>query len=129
MMDEPDDKKRRALEFARRLINRRSDLGLSQSNLALRASDHLPDSRSFSRASISRYESGENVPGPSTLAALAKVLQCEPADLVPSRRALASPRAPLALEQDPAGNVKLSIDQVVPFDVAMKIIALLPKAQ
>lgn len=126
MNDDVDWKKQRALEFAKRLMNRRADLGLSQSDLASRAAVYLPDKRSFSRASISRYEAGENLPGPSTLTAIAKALNSEPDDLLPRRRIVATPRAPLTLEADDSGHVKLSIDTKVPFETAMKIMALLP---
>lgn len=126
MNEEPDWKKQRALDFAKRLINRRSDLGMSQSDLASRAGDYLPEKRSFSRASISRYEAGENIPGPSTLSALAKALNTEPDELLPRRRIAAAPRAPLSLEVDEDGMVKLSVDTKVSFDVARQIMALLP---
>lgn len=124
MRDDPEHKKQRALEFARRLRNRRVEMGMSQSDLAARINDYLPG-RSFARASVSRYESGENIPVPRTMQAIAKVLNCEPNDLVP--RFTASPRSPLSMEADQEGNVKLSIDTVVPLEVAMKIMALLPK--
>lgn len=125
-MDEPDFKKQRAQDFATRLVKRRVQKNFNQAELAARASAYLPANRSFSRGSISRYESGLNIPGPSTLTALAKALECEPSDLVP-RGVLASPRTPLSLEADKDGNYKLSIDTVVPLSVAMQIIALLPK--
>lgn len=125
MNEEPDWKKQRALDFAKRLMNRRSDLGMSQSDLAARAGDYLPEKRSFSRASISRYEAGENIPGPSTLTALAKALNSEPEDLLPRRRIAASPRSPMLLEQDTDGLIKISIDTKVKPEAAQKIFAIL----
>lgn len=129
MNEEPDWKKTRALEFAKRLTNRRSDLGMSQSDLAARAGDYLPDKRSFSRASISRYEAGENIPGPSTLSALSKALNIEPDELLPRRRIAAAPRAPMSMEEGEDGLIKISIDtRVSPAD-AGKIFAILHKLE
>lgn len=119
-----DRQRQRALTFARNLINRRAEKGFSQSDLAARASYFLPEKRSFSRASVSRYESGENIPGPATLAALAKALECEPGELLPARREAASPRSPMGFEMEKDGMVKLSLDMKVPLDLAMHILDL-----
>lgn len=126
MIDGPDEKKRRTLDFAKRLINTRSDRGMSQIDLANRASGYLPPTRSFSRASISRYEAGENLPGSATLAALAKALSVEPDDLLP-RRIAATPRSPMLMEEDASGLIKISIDTRVEPETAMKIFALLQR--
>jgi transcriptional regulator with XRE-family HTH domain len=125
MDDELNSRKRRALEFSKRLLALRVDKGYNQSELAIRASAYLPDRRSFSRASISRYEMGENIPGPNTLAALAQALGVEPAELLP-RTIGAGQRAPVFLEADSEGHARLSLDIRLPYDLALKIMAMLP---
>ncbi|WP_281919798.1 helix-turn-helix transcriptional regulator [Nocardia cyriacigeorgica] len=60
------DTERRAIELGRAVCERRKDLGLSQSELALRAGT--------SRATISRLEAGEHVPALNLLDRLAAAL-------------------------------------------------------
>ncbi|QCT21743.1 helix-turn-helix transcriptional regulator [Jejubacter calystegiae] len=54
-------------EIGRRIVNRRAFLGISQSELARRAS--------VAPAQISRYESGKSVPSQQVIARLAKALR------------------------------------------------------
>ena len=78
-------------EFARRLEARRIELGWNQSELARRASEHLPkpakgqkQGHSIGRDQISHYSRGISLPRPEVLRSLAKALGCEPRDLVPA---------------------------------------------
>jgi transcriptional regulator with XRE-family HTH domain len=77
-------------EFARRLEERRNAKGWNQSELARRATEHLPIAaegqklgHKIGRDQISHYSRGVSLPRPETLEAIAKALGCEPSDLLP----------------------------------------------
>ena len=67
------------LVFASNLKRLRSEYGLSQSNLALRAG--------LNRSYLSRLENGKNDPGLEIVAELAKVLGVTPAKLLDEEQA------------------------------------------
>ena len=119
-------------EFARRLEARRIELGWNQSELARRASEHLPkpakgqkQGHSIGRDQISHYSRGISLPRPEVLRALAKALDCEPRDLVPA--GVPSTVTPVAfrMTQLDSGRVQLTVNRVVSFETATKIVALL----
>jgi transcriptional regulator with XRE-family HTH domain len=124
--------------FAERLTYQRERRGLTQSELARRTRDLLPEGNSFNRASISRYEKGDNVPRRPGLLALAEVLEVSAEDLLPrDRSALAvqhvkpafEGRAIIYMDQD-TGATRLTVnDLLLPFDVAMAIMKLITDAQ
>lgn len=77
-------------EFGRRLQRRMNEMGWNQTELARRASEHLPraakgqvQGHSIGRDQVSSYIRGKYLPRPHVLAALAKALSCEQADLLP----------------------------------------------
>lgn len=119
-------------EFARRLEARRIELGWNQSELARRASDHLPrpvkgqkQGHRVGRDQISHYSRGVSLPRPEILRALAMALKCDPKDLMPN--AVPSTTAPaafrmVAIEGD---RVQLSVNRVVSMQTAMKIVGML----
>ncbi len=129
--------------FPARLTYYRQRAGLTQAELARRARDLLPDGNSFNRASISRYEKGDNVPRRDALEALAKVLSVTVEELAPGNNlprtvarhltmdpafGTASP-AMMLLEAE-SGMARLTVNNVqVPFSVAMQIMELLKAAR
>ena len=119
-------------EFARRLEARRIELGWNQSELARRASEHLPkpakgqkQGHRVGRDQISHYSRGISLPRPEILRALAKGLGCEPKDLVPAGVPSTATPAAFRMTQLDSGRVQLTINRVVSFETATKIVALL----
>jgi transcriptional regulator with XRE-family HTH domain len=119
-------------EFARRLEARRIELGWNQSELARRASEHLPkpakgqkQGHSVGRDQISHYSRGISLPRPEVLRALAKALSCEPRDLMPTGVPSTVTQAAFRMTQIESGRVHLTINRVVSFETATKIVALL----
>lgn len=123
--------------FAARLTYHRQRAGLTQAELARRARDLLANGSSFNRASISRYEKGDNVPRRDALEALAKVLGVTVEELAPGHLSRS-----VARHMDPAfgpatmlleaqnGMARLTVNNVqVPFSVALQIMELLKAAQ
>lgn len=120
----------RRMEFARRLQDRMIRKGWNQTELARRAKDHLPDGARMERDIISNYIRGRALPSVNNLRAICGALGCEPVDLLPPDMVpvgfRSPPHAPLREFKDMGdGNVWLSINQAVPFDVALKIMELL----
>ena len=119
-------------EFARRLEARRIELGWNQSELARRASEYLPkpakrqkQGHSIGRDQISHYSRGISLPRPEVLRALAKALRCEPRDLMPTGVPSTATPAAFRMTQIESGRVQLTINRVVSFETATKIVALL----
>lgn len=112
-------------EFARRLQQRMVEEGWNQSELSRRASMHLD--APMGRDNVSGYVRGLHMPGPLHLAALAKALRCQPQDLLPARGvpSAADHNPPLDVRDAGEGNAWLHINQAVPWEKALKIMALL----
>jgi transcriptional regulator with XRE-family HTH domain len=125
--DAPKDMAKR--EFANRLQARMIDKGLNQSELARRVEMELrkaePDIK-FGRDNISNWIRAVYMPNPTWLAALAKVLDCEPADLVPTRgvKSSESSSPPLMVRELEDGKLWLRLNMAVDFDIFLKIMAL-----
>lgn len=116
-------------EFARRLQKAMIEKGWNQVELARAAQKHLPSER-IERDTISNYIRAVAKPTPARLEAVAKALGCQPQDLYPPSivpPAFKDPERKPALEMKDIGNgnVWLDIRQAVPFDLAIKIMALL----
>lgn len=113
-------------EFGRRLQAAMMRSGLSQTDLAAKASQHLPEGDRLGRDSISKYVNGKQMPNPPRLAAIAKVLKVTPDSLVPSEFVRADPAiTPVSIREMENGNVWLRINQEVSWDVAMKVLQLI----
>ena len=119
-------------EFARRLEARRIELGWNQSELARRASEHLPkpakgqkQGHSIGRDQISHYSRGVSLPRPEILRALALALRCEPSDLKPAAVPSRAGPVPFRMTTIETGRVQLTVNRVVSMDTAMKIAQLL----
>jgi transcriptional regulator with XRE-family HTH domain len=87
------------MEFAKRLQDALNDRGWTQSELARRMAPLLKESR-IGRDNISKYVRGKVLPLPAALAAMAKVLEMEPKDLLPSRatQATAEGQSPVRVQ-------------------------------
>jgi transcriptional regulator with XRE-family HTH domain len=114
-----------AREFSKRLQHYTAEKGWNQTDLAREASKHLGKGKSIRRDNISLYMRGIQIPGPPRLRALAKALGKTDEDLLPSGMVLNDKSPPLAMKPLDDGNVWLQINQAVPSEIAMDIIALL----
>jgi len=117
-------------EFSRRLQALMIERGWSQSDLARAASPFMANGK-FNRDNISLYIRASHLPTEKYLQALLKALKVNRDDLIPKaaiRTGDVDPFPPLAMKPMANGNTWLQINQGVPVDVAMKIIALLGQA-
>lgn len=114
-------------EFARRLQERLIAKGMRQSDLARATALHMPKDTKFGRDSVSIYIRGKSLPGPTSLAAMAKALDCKPEDLMPSRGLPSANEASPSLDAKELadGNVWLRVNQAVPWDVAISVMSAL----
>lgn len=102
-------------EFARRVQAAMVNKGWNQSELARRASLHMPDKK-FGRDNVSNYIRGTSMPGPTHLNALARALGMPSAD---------DKAPPLDVKDLTDGRAWLRVNQAVDWQVAMQIVALL----
>lgn len=123
-MGNPRDQIKR--DFAKRLQDAMFAKGWNQAELARRASAHTKGKR-FGRDNVSNYMRARALPGPLHLAAMAKALGVKPDDLLPTRGVSSadSDKPPFAVQTLEDGNVWLRVNQSVPPDVALKVMALL----
>jgi transcriptional regulator with XRE-family HTH domain len=121
----PDDYEWQLKEFSRRLRQKLNEKGWNQSELARRMAPLLPNNRT-GRDNISKYVRGKVLPLPHHLAAMCRVLECEPSDLlppVPDRNG--KDQSGLRYEQRNDGTVLLYVNRVFPENVAYKALTLL----
>ena len=111
-------------EFGRKVQTIMLDLGWNQSQLARESG--------IGRDSISGYVRGQNLPNSSHLSKLSRALRVDPSALLSehayqSRFPSGSPEPKLKIEQSPddPDRVNLQINQQVPADVALQIMALI----
>lgn len=116
------------IDFARRLQAAMVRKNWNQSDLARRASAKLKDDK-IGRDNISGYIRGIAIPQPSRLKALADVLGVEVQDLLPVAPQAAQKAPPFDIKQLENGNVWLRVNQAVPFDTALQIMALINESR
>ena len=120
------------LEFGRRLQRLLNERGWTQAELARRVAQLLPDMR-VGRDNISKYVRGLVLPLPPMLAAICKVLEVEPTDLLPSRatRATVEEHAPIGLRDlgDGRAWLEIHVSQELPWSIALKVIGLLKRGR
>ena len=111
-------------EFGRKVQTAMLDRGWNQSELARRSG--------IGRDSISGYVRGQNLPNSKHLDKLSKALSIDPSSLLnehayQARFPSGSPEPKLKIEQSPEDpdKVNLQINQQVPADVALQIMALI----
>jgi transcriptional regulator with XRE-family HTH domain len=119
--------------FASRLMYQRQQMGMTQAELARRAKSFLGTGRGLDRASISRYESGSNVPRPEALSALAQVLDVPIDDLMPRQvplsekmpaRASGDAKVELVIKDDPEmARITLN-DVLLPYEAVLEILRI-----
>lgn len=114
------------LEFARRLQRALNEKGWTQAELARRMAPLLKESR-IGRDNISKYVRGKVLPLPPALEAMAKVLQVDGRELLPTRgtSATAEEHAPLDVRDIGEGRVWLRVNQAVDWNIALQILGLL----
>lgn len=123
-------------EFGRRLQARMIQLGWNQSELSRRATAYLPKAtkgqvqgHTLGRDRISSYIRGKYLPRPEALDAIAKALQCKPADLLPPGG------VPSVVEEGPMFEMKsldgkrvhIRLNRVVTQKSATEIMAVLSR--
>jgi transcriptional regulator with XRE-family HTH domain len=118
-----DDDRRRKAEFAKRLVQFRTAKRWSQSDLWRRVVERLPDGSKFHRTSISRYESGTNIPAPHLAQVVAEVLGVSVEQLLPSEDTHRTDITSFA--EVGGGVVRLTVDKLVPYDTALQVLRLL----
>jgi transcriptional regulator with XRE-family HTH domain len=134
--------------FAKNVKSAIPHAGITQSELAARASHYLPEDKVISKQTISHYVNGLVIASPRNLLAVAKVLGVKPNELDPAPevnwlsleandifKKLPDTRLPGPTKAGVEGKQKVSLDVVdgmasirieamVPLDTALKIIAL-----
>ncbi len=116
------------VEFGRRVQKFMVEKGFtSQADLARKASQFLPEGKSFNRDTISKYIKGITLPRAAHLSALAKALDVAEDELVPKQLSKTTTPETVAVnvstvDEDTAW---LRINQAVPWSTAVKILALL----
>ena len=112
-------------EFARRLHKAIQEKGWNQSELARRATAHMPDGMVIGRDAVSHWLNRPNIPEPVRLQAVCAALGKEPTDLVPLRglpRAQVGHVPPIELKDGGDGDTAfLRINSRLPYDIALEI--------
>lgn len=116
-----------ALEFGRRLQRKMTEHGWNQSELARRASGHMPEGKQLGRDSISYYVNGKFLPTAERLDALCKALGMQKSELLPTRGVGAATRIapPFEMTSLDDGRVWVRINQALSSASALKIMAIL----
>lgn len=113
----------RAMEFAKRLVQRRQELGWNQAELTRRLRPLLTNGAKLDRTSMSRYEAGQNLPRPEVLQALSKLLEVPVDKLLPAH-VQHRQVGPNIISQG-EGMTRVTLDAIVSEEVAMQIWQLL----
>ncbi len=113
------------MDFARRLQAALVTRGWTQSDLARKVAPLLPNAR-LGRDNISKYIRGKVLPLPPTLAAIAKVLDMEVTDLLPSavrRRSVETEQPPMSIRSLGEGGDMgwIQLNMALPFDTILEI--------
>jgi transcriptional regulator with XRE-family HTH domain len=119
-------------EFGRRLQEMASARGMNQSDLARKASQHMPEGRSIGRDTISHSIRGVSMPRPDRHLAICKALDCttedlplpKPAKMEDVRRRRTDSMEVLSLAD---GRVNIRLNRTVSMETASKIMTLLSR--
>lgn len=112
------------VEFGRKLHRLMLDKGWTQAELARRASEYAE--KEIGRYSVSCYTRGITLPRPDHLNALARAFDIPPRDLLPTRGApIDEAPSPLDLKDVGDGRVHLRVNQILDWQTAIKIMAIL----
>lgn len=125
-----------AADFARRLHKALSARGMTQSELAAevwgRRKAWVGEKEAMvarNRDRISVYLAGKGVPREAHLVRIAEVLRVDPADLMPDHQEGPKLPPPASLVMLPRHQARLTVNTIVPVDVALRITQLIEKAQ
>jgi len=122
-------------QFARKLYDKMTEKGLSQSDLARRAFGTKLDERGYkvakSRDRISVYLKGTSLPDPKNLALLADALDVTPEELAPDITAATvdreNPEVALTSIAGHGDKVHLQVNKLVPLTLAAEIVSMISK--
>lgn len=112
--------------FAMKLEELRANRGWTQTELARRASQF--SEKPITRDRISKYSLGHSLPGKPHLAAISKALGVEQDVLLPSRVVRNMANHPLRATYVDGGMAELNINMMVPWELAVKIVAMIREA-
>lgn len=117
-------------EFGRRLYAAMLKKGWTQSELARQAELHANGKR-LGRDNVSYYVRGKVMAGPLHLQALAKALDVEPDDLIPTRGVPSSESNHPAFDMRDLGDnrVWLRVNQALTWDAAVAIMKILKEGK
>ncbi len=116
-------------QFAKRLQDALNDKGWTQSELARRVAPLLRESR-IGRDNISKYVRGKVLPLPPALEAIARVLDMEAKDLLPSRatKTVSEEFTPTSLRDIGGEKYWVQINLALPADDALNIMRMVREA-
>ena len=117
-------------EFARRLQSAMIEKGWNQTEMARNTALHMPKGQRMERDTISTYIRGKALPTAVKMKAICTALGVDPKDLVPERSLAPGLQD---VQEIPTkgcrdigdGNAWLTINQAVPFKVALQILSML----
>jgi len=112
--------------FSFALKTRLVQVGMTQSELARQVNKILPHPHKITRSSISKYVHSKNPdskPNPIRLAAIAKVLDVDPSQLVPVSRQIDS-FVPVDFSATSDGRAHLKINRVYSMRAALEILRI-----
>jgi transcriptional regulator with XRE-family HTH domain len=125
-----------AADFARRLHKALSARGMTQSELAAevwgRRRAWVGEKEAMvarNRDRVSVYLAGKGMPREAHLVRIAEVLRVDPADLLPGHQAGPKLPPPASLVMLPRQQARLTVNTVIPVDLALRITQLIEKAQ
>ena len=138
----PSQSPTKAIEFSTRLRAIMDAQGLTGAEVARRMSEHLPDGKKISPATISHYRTGHSIPRGQNLDALVSALRIERSELadlldVPPRpeRSAGAKRTHASNEvghisvDDLGDEVHLKIDLRAPWKVALVILEAIGRSK
>ncbi len=121
------DREQKQRNFAAHFLHARMlQLGLTQSELARRATQLLPDGMQVTRSSVSKYIAGDNPnskPSPVRLQAIAQVLDVKPEQIVPPARPHRF--VPVDFRTTSDGRAWLKIDRSFSKPTALRILQII----
>jgi transcriptional regulator with XRE-family HTH domain len=114
--------------FAEQVNSRMQARGWNQADLAREASKHMPRGKEIGRDLVSNWVNQRTLARDARLKAVAKAFDCHPHDLMPQNAmaGIYNDRIPVSLEEsEKDGFVRLRIDQLVPWAIALDVLKML----
>jgi transcriptional regulator with XRE-family HTH domain len=117
-------------EFGNRLHRMIMLAGMNQSDLARRASEHMPAGKKIGRDSISSYVRGRQLPGPVHLKAICDALGVTRDELLPMRgvpHTAVTALPHLKVEDAGDGMALVQVNQMLPWADALAVMAIIKR--